>query len=324
MKDFIFVSSRVRFARNLEGVRFPAKASEEEAESVLGSVLPALEKRGYRVFRTAKMQENLRRVLIEQNLASPALCASPYGALGVSEDESRAVMVMEEDELRLTATGKGLSVRRLYDELSKEEVALSSDLKFAFDKKLGYLTACATNLGTGMRASVMLFLPALTRAGAIGELKKELASAGVLVRGILGEGTESENSLYQISNARSFGVTEEEILSLVEKAALNVRDLERAARKAENEDHPYENEDRFKRAEAVLRSAVLLGYEEFTALLSDVKEGIAAGVLQNRGIDPDDLMISMRPAHIEAMARQPLKTEEENFFRAEYVRKILR
>ncbi|MBQ1269894.1 MAG: ATP--guanido phosphotransferase [Clostridia bacterium] len=321
MNDYTVISSRVRFARNLQGFRFPSAMGEEEAERATALVLSALQKRGLTGFYMRDLPETVRRVLLEQDLISKELYSAKRGAVATAEDDKFSVMVLEEDCLRLAVVEKGLTLRSAYDRLSQEEVAISSAIPFAFDKNFGYLTACVTNLGTGMRASVMLFLPALERAGKIPSLCQELSAMGLTVRGVLGEGTDSEHSVYQVSNAKSLGVTEEEIIAAVTKAALQLSELELSARRIEFNRFPHAVENRVKRAEGMLRSATLLSYGEMMQALSAVKEGVSLGILLERG-DLDDLTVAMRPAHVEALAGKTLSREERDFFRAEYVRKI--
>ncbi len=321
MNDYTVITSRVRFARNLQGFRFPSAMGEEERERATAFVLSALSARGHVCYYMRDLPETVRRVLLEQDLISKELYAATSGAVATAEDDKFSVMVLEEDCLRLAAVEKGLSLRTAYDRLLQEELALSAALPFAFDKQFGYLTACVTNLGTAMRASVMLFLPALERAGQISTLCKELAAIGLTVRGVLGEGTDSEHSVYQISNARSLGVTEEEIVSAVEQAAIQLSRLELSARQSEYMRSPRAVKNRIYRAEEALRTAKKLSYGDMMQALCAVKEGVSLGIAVERD-DLDDLTIAMRPAHVEALARRTLTREERDLFRAEYLRNL--
>lgn len=322
MSDYTVISSRVRFARNLQGFRFPSAMPKEEQERALSLVLPALKKRELSAFCMNDLTETARRVLLEQGIISKELYANPDGWVATDESDLFSVMVMEEDVLRLSRMGKGFSLRAVYDAALREETALSAMLPFAFHKEFGYLTTCVTNLGTGMRASVMLFLPALERAGSVPALCADLQKMHLTVRGVLGEGTNSEHSVYQISNARSLGVSEEEIILAVESATAELCRMEAAARYREWSSSPRAVENRIKRATAALLSAPTLSYGDMMHALCAVKEGVSLGILPE-GEDLDDLSVSLRPAHVEALAGRPLTKKERDRSRAECVRKIL-
>jgi protein arginine kinase len=260
------------------------------------------------------------RHLISSNLIENASC----GAALINQDESVSIMVNEEDHVREQCFMRGLMLKEAYAKLDKIDDDLSKNLDLAFDKDLGYITACPTNLGTGMRASVMMFLPALSVSGKISALIKETEKLGLTVRGLYGEGSEAEGYMYQISNEVTLGVSEERIIEEVENAVLEICEAERDAGEKTFLENELATMDRARKSFGVLTNAVMLGYSEFLSHIANVKLGAMLGMLNiSRLSEIDDLIIRVRPANVCEQYGKKLSAVNRDLFRAETVGKKL-
>ena len=319
------VMSRVRLARNLKNYPFKVE-NPALAKDLVKKVYRALVKSDtFNLYfmsnmSDVKLEAMKERHLISQNLIDNRSC----GAALINQDESVSVMVNEEDIIREQCFMKGLRLNEAYKRLDKIDDDLEKNLELAFDSKLGYLTACPTNLGTGLRASVMLFLPALTVSGKISALIKEANKLGLTVRGLYGEGSEAEGYMYQISNEVTLGVSEYDIIREVQNT---VEDICRAERE-EMERIFVKNElktmDRARKAFGILTNAIFLSYGEFLSHVAEVKLGAMLGYINIENVDEiDDLIIKARPANICEQYGKRLSTTDRDLFRAELVGKKL-
>lgn len=274
--DTVF-STRVRLARNLRGFPFGKKLSYESANEVIERIEKALAGKDYHKQNLDDLTPVATESLVEQHLISREFATkkTPH-ALFRNDNKSLSLMACEEDHIRLQCILPGLALQDAFRIACECDDLLDASLDIAFDERLGYLTHCPTNLGTGLRASVMLFLPALTAAGGIPALSRQLAKIGLTMRGLYGEGSESRGYLYQVSNQVTLGVSEEEILSRLEKAIMSIIENERRLRALSGE-AAERRTDRIRRAEGTLRYATLISSEEFFGLFADVKLGIATG-----------------------------------------------
>lgn len=301
LNETVIVSTRIRLARNFAAYPFPHKMDEAQALDVVWLVekgLDGLDDEGtFTRYDIANVEEEELYLLQEQYLISPALIKSKGGAAFVSSDRTLSIMVNEEDHLRQQYIVKGLALYKAFERMSAIDDGLSYMYDFAYDKKMGYLTACPSNLGTGMRASVMMFLPALIWSG---ELKKRLPSLkkeGLTVRGAFGEGSTADGYLYQISNERTLGMSEGEILAQVQSVAEKLRDAELEARKQMIETAGAETRDRCLRAYGILRHCAILSWKEFMTKMADIKLGVILGIFEKKvGAELDDFIDYMRPA----------------------------
>lgn len=227
------VSTRIRLARNLEGYPFPSHLKgEKQAKEIIRLVSSGLNRLAdFKLYYMDAIDDWEANSLVENHLISRDLVARKrLGAALINDDKSISVMINEEDHLREQCIIKGLQLRRAYDRLSEIDSKIGRSIKFAYDERLGYLTACPTNLGTGLRASVMLFLPAITINDSLREVVKYISRLGLTVRGMYGEGSDAEGYMYQVSNEITLGETEDKILSLVESVARNIFEQEKAER----------------------------------------------------------------------------------------------
>lgn len=298
----IVISSRIRLARNLDAFPFPAKLDAAGKNKVNESVRNALMEDGGGDFRYIEMKDVSRvraASLAERRLISPEFAFKQEGAaLILSPDESVSVMLCEEDHIRLQVMKAGLALEEAYDVADKLDGTLDGKLKYAFDSRIGYLTQCPTNLGTAMRASVTLHLPALSGRGRLAGLANSVSKLGLAIRGANGEGVRPRGDMYQISNQITFGVSEETAIANLKSIVLQLVARERAVA-AETVKNPVE-EDRIFRAFGVLKNARLLKSDEFMDLISLVRLGAARGMIDVPIEKINELIVNMQPATVGA------------------------
>lgn len=320
----IVISSRARLARNLEDTRFPsmldAKTAGEVNERVKKAVFskPGMDF-SYRMM--AELPPLERQSLVEKRLCSTELAESETGALITSRDEKISIMINEEDHLRMQCILPGFQLKPAYDTVMELERMLGAKLRFAYDAKVGYLTSCPTNVGTGIRVSLMLHLPALTMTGQISQVIRMVSQMGLTVRGIYGEGTQAQGHLYQLSNQITLGFSEEEILTSLCMTARSVIDKERQLRDNIMQKQGLVLEDRVWRAYGVMAHARILETQAFMDLWSDVKLGAALGLIKNVDLVMlHNLMMDIQPASLQLSAGCEMEPANRDACRAQKVR----
>jgi len=320
------ISSRVRLARNLNGYPFASRMNEEQAHAIIAKVGAPLESSGFKKIDFAELSPVMATSYVEKHFVSPqfATLQTPH-VLFLQEQSGSAVMVGEEDHLRIQSILPGLALEEAYKNASRIEKRLDEDFDFAYSERLGYLTHCPTNLGTGMRASVMMFLPALTRGGYMESLAVQLSKIGLTVRGLFGEGSGAAGGMYQISNQITLGISEEEILRKLSEAIQQITDSEEKARKAITGDTLDRLTDRIKRAEGTLKYAYMMTSSEFIKLFADVRFGIALGLVTDISYEElGNLLVEAMPATLTLGAEIPPKTEAaRDILRAAKIRDFL-
>jgi protein arginine kinase len=325
----VVMSTRVRLARNLRGP-FPGHNGPHTLKKTLDHAFAAMKHAGLRnaaYFRLADLDETDREFLVERHLASPLLASRPHSrGLVVGNDETHVVMVNEEDHLRLAVLLPGQQLRAAHAEVDRLDDGLSAVLDFAFRDDLGYLTACPTNLGTGMRASCLVHLPGLAMTGTVGKLLDGLGRAGLVARGLYGEGTRVIGDFFQLSNATGFGRTEGEILAALEKSVGAITARENEARAALSSGHAkLRLEDELHRSLALLGGARLLPFEECQQHLSRVRLGLAMGWKIPSDLSVvNELTLSTQPAHLDLLAQKALSPLDRDALRASLVRRRLK
>ncbi|PTQ51284.1 MAG: putative ATP:guanido phosphotransferase YacI [Brockia lithotrophica] len=325
----VAVSSRVRLARNLREFSFPTAMRTRDAQAVLARVESALasfpDAAHYVRIRMGEIPPFARGILVEKHLTSPLLAENPWGAVVVRDDEAVSLMVNEEDHLRLQAFAAGLALHEAYREADRVDDLLAEHLDIAFDPRYGFLTACPTNVGTGMRASVMLHLPALALTRTLGQVVEAVQKVGLVVRGIYGEGTEAEGNLYQISNQVTLGLSEGELLENLLGIARQVIEQERRARDALLREDRVALEDRIYRSYGILTSARRIATREAMERVSDVLLGVHLGLV--RGIPPRalrELWVMIRPNFLQYAFGESLGPAERDERRAVLIRRHLK
>ena len=324
----VVVSTRVRLARNLKQYPFPARASAIQREAVERQVKDALLSGNSilsKEFRFIPLENTTQEEavsLVERHIVSPEFIADRRGkAVLISADESISIMVNEEDHLRIQVLREGFSLKEAAETADRIDTLLSENLDFAFDPELGYLTQCPTNLGTGLRASVMLHLPGLTESGAMPRIASNLSKLGLTIRGTYGEGSKSIGALYQLSNQITLGLSENEAIENLRSITVQLMEEERKTRAQMSEEIAWQ--DKIDRAAGVLKSARVLSSSEFMELLSYIRLGLSTGVLQ--GVTTQELnalMVNAQPATLMARAGKQLDETQRDVLRADMAREV--
>ncbi|MDZ4199759.1 MAG: protein arginine kinase [Kiritimatiellia bacterium] len=325
----IALSSRVRLARNLAGEPFPGRCGMEDRDRIWHRMEPILrgipslvrvETAGF-----ADLTELERQMLVERHLISRELAAHTRGSgVAIRQDESAVIMVNEEDVFRIQSFRPGLDLREAWRTADAVDTELQSVAPFAFDSRWGYLTACPSNVGTGMRASVMLHLAGLALIDEMGPVINGIQKLGLTVRGVWGEGTEASGNLFQVSNQMTLGERDEDIVSSLEQIALELVRHEKNARHRLLESRRTLLEDHVGRAYGILTHAHILSSKEALDLLSALRLAVDAGILKS--VDRsriDELLLLSQPAHLQWREGKVLSPEDRDVARAQLIRSRL-
>jgi len=325
----IVISSRIRLARNLEGIPFPHWASKPQRAQVRARAIEAVQAsrflKGSLILEMKGMTETDRLLLLERHLISRELMSgSSEKAVVVSDREIISIMVNEEDHLRLQVLQSGFNLPEAWTLLAQVSDELEKNLRYAFLPDWGYLTACPTNVGTGMRASCMLHLPCLVMTKQVSRVLHAVTRLGLAVRGFYGEGTEATGNFFQLSNQVTLGISEEETLDNLGRLIRQVVEQEEAARRALLAQSKDALEDRIWRAYGTLKSAHLITSGETVNLLSLVRLGVDLGLISGveRGM-VNRLFIQTQQAHLQKLEGRPLTPSERDSRRARLLRESL-
>ena len=326
----VVVSSRVRLARNLAGMPFLTKCTERQMQDIVELLRATLlteilsEDAFYVDISSADPLD--KDLLVERHLISRqhADGKGPRGVV-ITTDESVAVMVNEEDHLRIQVLAGRFEMRQCYERICQLDEQLEQRLTFAFSSRFGYLTACPTNVGTGLRVSVMLHLPALKMSGEIEKALRAARDMHMAVRGLYGEGTEAVGDMFQVSNQTTLGKSEEDIIrEFGEEIVPKIIEYERHARNVLMSKKRLALEDRIFRALAVLRSARLISSEETMYLLSHLRLGVCLKIIEDISLDTiDERALLSQPAHLQRYFGRDMAPSERGMARAELIRKKL-
>ena len=319
----IVLSSRVRLARNLAAFKFPLLSSVKELEEVFAFISGRIS--FVPIFSLAHFSTFEHKLLLERHLVSNELIKDITGrGVGIFSGESISFMINEEDHLRMQSIVSGLDLPFAYKRLNEIDDTFSASLVFAFSPKFGYLTSCPTNVGTGLRASVLLHLPALVHSGKIRKIIDNLIHIGFIVRGFYGESAHIEGNFFHLSNQPTIGRKEEEIIDGLHKIVLQLIGYENSAREVLLKNAHLQIEDKIWRAMSILRSARLLSVDEFVNLSSAVRLGVGLGILKDVKISTlNQLLIFVQPAHLGKLMGEPKELAEYDMRRAMYVRDLL-
>lgn len=326
----IVMTSRIRLARNLKNYKFPTKMTGEEATKIIHDTNDALNGDGlssnYRLLYMKDLSDIDKNVLMEKHLISPALAESKdRGALLLSPDEKNSIMINEEDHIRIQSLGSGMCLNECWEKGTRIDDVLEEKLDYAFDRELGYITSCPTNIGTGMRASVMLHLPALSITNQIDKLLYAISQLGVAVRGVYGEGTKSMGHLYQISNQGTLGASEEKLIEKITQIVVQIIQKEKATRELLTKNNREEIEDEIYRAFGLLSYARSMSTDEAMKLISFVKLGREIGIIEGlQKKDLYDLMVKVQPNNLLSTSNSDLTVKERDSKRAELIRSELK
>jgi protein arginine kinase len=325
----VIISSRIRLARNLEGFPFPNRAKADALNEVAQKVKPACRKTSLldnaNFLEINGLSEIESRYLVERRLASPQFVASKKPAmLVVAKEESLSIMVNEEDHLRMQVLEAGLGIQNAWRLISTLDDELEDELAFSFSSQFGYLTACPTNIGTGLRVSIFVHLPALTLTEKISKVLDDLPTSEIAVRGFYGEGTDSVGNIFQISNQLTLGLTEKKVINRMVDVSQKFVEMERVARTELSNSKRIKLEDAVHRALGLSRSARLLSSLEAMNLISSLRLGVETGLITDISRQAlNQLMILVQPAHLQKVAGKELQSDERDVFRANFVRDYL-
>ena len=329
MNNLTAVSSRVRLARNFADLPFELSGRPEDAESVVSRTLNALSATDmgerFTFVRLSELPPTQKESLAESHLISEDLLKNDaQGAALLDTARSVTIMMNEDDHIRVQALRAGDDLEACADRAFEVDDALSGQLTFAFDSDLGYLTACPTNTGTGLRASMQLHLPMLTYFKQMGSVGQTVAKVGLNIHGVYGEGSEALGDLYQISNQATLGRTEQEILRTVSTVGAQLAEMEEALRARLLEEEKTQAEDLVYRAYGVLSAARVLGLNEFYTLWSRLRLGMQLGMITPGYVCMDRLHEQVQKGHLCAYRERRMEGSQLDIARAAFVREALR
>ncbi len=327
----VILSTRIRLARNLNQLAFPGHQTAEDTAKLLDqltALLPLLSEKtkdNWQLIRLQELNPDQQRILIDKHLMSPVMAEKPEStALILRQDEAVSIMVNEEDHLRLQVLLSGLQLEQAWQLANEIDDLLEAQLEIAFSKEFGYITACPTNVGTGLRASVMVHLPALVISKKIGSFITGINQLGMVVRGFYGEGTEAIGQIFQISNQISLGQSEEEILTNLQAIVKQVVEEERKTRLQLFAQIPLQLRDRIGRTLGILSNAWLLNGKEAVQKLSDLRLGVELNLLEHLSYQElNSLMVQLQPAWLNQASQATLTTDQRDVQRAAVMRRLL-
>lgn len=326
-KDIV-ISSRIRLARNISNKKFPQFVTDEEGREIINIVNSSLRQsksfllQDFNFYDLSIMSPLNRTVFIENHLISPRLTKRPQiSGFWLKNDEKVTVMINEEDHIRIQVILPGLNMEKGWDICSEVDDEIEANLNYAFDEEFGYLTSCPTNVGTGLRASVMVHLPCFVMTGNINTVLQAVNQVGLTVRGLYGEGTEAMGNIFQISNQVTLGDTEENIIKKLNNVVMQIIAKERDLRKILLDKRSIEIEDKVYRSFGILKNSRIISSKEAMKLLSNVRMGIVMGIIKDVDINIiDNLMIDSQPASLQKRYNKELSARERDIKRAEMIR----
>lgn len=327
----VFISSRIRLARNLDQFPFPHRMDSQQAREAADAIVSAFfqddeaRRHDYLMLDMETLSDQDRQALAEKWLISDDLARKgQQHRVIISRDESVSIMINEEDHIRIQSMRAGLDLENAYESALQVALQFEGRLSLAYSEKYGFLTACPTNTGTGMRASVMAHLPGLVLIGRIKDTVDGLSKLGFTVRGTYGEHSKSQGNLFQISNQLTLGISEDDLINDLKRMLMQLMDQERKARRQLYNKQPLILEDRIMRAYGILHQARLIPNEEASTLLSDLRLGVALGLVQNLlESDINRVQSAIGPASIQKANGREMKPEERDGARATLIRSLL-
>ncbi len=317
------LSTRVRLARNIDAVPFPVRLNLLERHNLNSRICDILADSGdnLRVIDMSSLYPYEAVSLAERHLITPEFASGGEGkVLLLSQDEKVSIMLGEKDHIRIQGFEEGLDTESAYKRAERYDVILNNALRFAFDSKLGYLNQNPRDIGTGMRASVMMHLPALSRNGAMAKLSATASKMGFVIRGSYGDGASVKGDIFRITNYITMGISEEEALYNLKSFALQLATKERSA--AEKLISEINIKDRINRSAGLIKNAVLLSSDEMMELLSWIRLGALFSVVQADVQLINKLLVTMQPATVNVLMKQRLSETQQDALRAEAVKQI--
>ena len=316
----VVISTRLRFARTIDGFKFPNVMKKDEKQALLNKINSSIDKKKYDFLKIADIDDTTLGSLVEEHLISKELLNLTDSAIIMNKDSSIVAMVNEEDHLRIQAFGSGFDIDKCYNNLCEFTDSLENNIKFAINDKYGYITACPSNVGAAMRVSVMLHLPALAKLGLLSKIIDEATSMGLSVRGIYGENTSGYGHIYQISNRQTLVLSDRDIINKTKAIVTAIISQERKARNVLKENSIHLS-DEIYRALGVLKNARIMSDDEAFKLLSKVRLGVSMEIVDGVSLEKIQyLMINTKENTLKTVLKEDLSREEEDIKRAEYIR----
>ncbi|WP_207706873.1 protein arginine kinase [Alkaliphilus pronyensis] len=324
----IVISSRIRIARNLSGFPFPHMLKEDNGKDIANRVYNAVIEGNESLGKDFKLVEmhSIDKVdrlnYVEKHIISPALAKNTAtGSLLINQDESIAILINEEDHIRIQCLLPGFQLDNSWNLADKIDDLVEEKVKYSFHEELGYLTSCPTNLGTGIRASLMMHLPALNMTGYINSILQASSQIGIAVRGIYGEGTEFLGNIFQVSNQVTLGITEEEIIKNLKNVGIQIIQKERYIRESLLKDKKVELEDKAYRSYGILKNARKITSTEAMKLISHVKLGVVLGLIKDSSLEKlNQLMEMIQVGFLQKYYKSQLSEYDRDVKRAEIIR----
>lgn len=329
--DNIVITTRIRLARNLSSVPFPHLLTQDRADEIIDLISEATmgsrlnEHNDFSMIKLRELNAFQRMSLVEKHLISKEHANSyQNAAVLINKNNDISIMINEEDHIRLQVIGNEFNLKQVYDAANEIDDVLEETVNYAYDSKLGYLTSCPTNIGTGIRASVMLHLPALSLVKNIDSMIDTINQVGITIRGYYGEGSNSMGNIYQISNQITLGLSEEEILNNISGVSKKIIDNESSARSILMKKQALEIEDDIYRSLGMLKYTRIITSTECLNLLSKVRLGIELGIISDYRVDEiDSLFFKVQPATLQLTLGQELDDRRRDIERARVVREAL-
>lgn len=314
----VVLTTRIRLARNIKGYNFPNNMIDKQKLELLNDIKEKV-KGDFTVLELSNMDDVTKKSLVETHTISKELLLNNNTALILDEKNNITTMINEEDHFRIQAFEPSFNIDKAYNEIKAFDEKLSSKIEYAYSDSYGYITACPTCIGTGMRVSVMLHLPALEKIGALDKIFNEIAHLGISIRGIYGENTKGDGGIYQISNQKTLGIKEKEIIEQVKQVTSYVVKQERKAREILK--NKIEIKDEIFRSYGILKNAVIMSQKEAMRLLSNVRMGINMEIIQDISLEKiDKLRGNIGKNTLRKNLKESFPREQENIKRAEYIK----
>lgn len=325
--DVVF-STRIRLARNIKGFPFVSKYTKDDAMKIVEKIENVIPSLGYglKLIRLKDLDDITKLTLVEKHLISPefAYNKGEIGAIVINDDENICIMINEEDHLRIQVLSSGLELENALNLAIEIDKKLEELIQYSYSDKYGFLTSCPTNVGTGLRASVMVHLPALSKTRNINKVLEVVNGFDMNIRGLYGEGSSAQGDIYQISNKQSLGISEEEIIKNLKIITDKIIEQEKLARKILTKKE-IELEDKVYRAYGILVNSRKLSSEECSNLLSDVKLGTDMGIIKEMNdLKVKKLEVYTKPANLQKYLGQTLDSYDRDVKRAEVIKQIIK
>lgn len=316
--DDVVLTTRIRLARNVKGYNFTNNMIDKQKQELLDYIKNKLGS-GYKILELNNMDNVTKKSLVETHIISKELLLNNNTAIIVDDKNNVTTMINEEDHFRIQALEKAFNIDKAYENIKKVDEDFSAKVEYAYSEDYGYITACPTCLGTGMRVSVMLHLPALEKIGALEKIFNEISGLGISVRGIYGENTSGEGAIFQISNQKTLGIEENQIIEQVKQVTRYIVKQERKAREILKA--KIEIKDEIMRSLGIAKYSILMTKKEAMQILSNIRLGINMEIINEISIDKiDNIIENIGINTLRKNLKDNFPREEENIRRADYIK----